>query len=119
MRSPAIAACLFALSVAPVAADESAKWGAIAFGGASRISGTAMDRASAGEAREAALDACAGQCTQTMVFQRNRGAVAASASGATGWSRGRWRDRAIARALTQCRQRSADCALVAWACTAH
>lgn len=110
---------LAALVAGPAAADDSPKWGAIAYGGAARVSGTAVDYASAGEARQAALDACRGQCTQSIVFQRNCGAVAASAGGTPSWARNRWRDRAVARALADCRKRDGSCTLVAWACTAH
>ena len=51
------------------------------------------------------------------MFQRTCGAVAASQDGDAAWTRNRWRDRAIARALGQCRARNGDCELVAWACT--
>ena len=110
---------LAALLAGPAIADDSPKWGAIAYGATARVSGTAVDFASPGEARQAAFDACRGQCTQSIVFQRNCGAVAASSSGAPSWSRNRWRDRAVARALADCRQRDRSCTLVAWACTAH
>ena len=112
---PLLAAAL----AAPAAADDSPKWGAIAYGGTTRSSGTAVDFATAGEARDAARASCGGQCSQTIVFQRNCGAVAASSSGTASWARNRWRDRAISRALADCRKRDANCTLVAWACTAH
>jgi len=110
---------LLVAAAAPAAADDSPKWGAIAYGGATRSSGTAVDFATPGEARDAALASCGGQCSQTIVFQRNCAAVAATSNGTPSWSRNRWRDRAIARALADCRKRDGNCTLVAWACTAH
>ncbi len=118
MRSIATLLALVLLA-SPAAAEDSPKWGAIAYGSTLRASGTAVDYATAGDARQAALDACAGQCTQTMVFQRNCGAVAAASTGTASWARNRWRGRAISRALADCRRRGGDCTLVAWACTAH
>lgn len=119
MRALVPAFAALALLATPAAADDLPKWGAIAYGGATRTAGTAVDYATAGEARQAALDACAGQCSQTMVFQRNCGAVAAASTGTASWARNRWRDRAISRALADCRKRGGDCSVVAWACTAH
>lgn len=107
------------LSAAPAAAYWwEGNWGAIAYG-TNGASGVAVDYSTAGEARQAAFDACGGQCSQSFVFQRNCGAVAASAGGNMAWARNRWRDRAIARAVGQCRDGGQDCALVAWACTTH
>jgi len=102
---------------APAAAQDGGRWGAIAFGGPERATGTAVDYPGPGEARQAALENCGGRCTRTITFARNCGAVAEAPSGALGWERSRWRSRAIARALAKCGAR--DCALVAWACTAH
>jgi hypothetical protein len=119
MRFIIIAIAAIAFLSAPASAENGAKWGAIAFGANGNASGTAVDYDSAGEARQAALEACAGQCSQTIVFQRVCGAVAASASGATGSARNRWRNRAIARALAECRRGGSDCTLLAAACIAH
>lgn len=119
MRSLIVAILAITLLSAPASADNGAKWGAIAYGAANGAAGTAVDRDSASEARQAALDACAGQCSQTIVFQRVCGAVAASTSGASGSARDRWRNRAIARAMSQCRRSDANCTLLAWVCIGH
>ena len=119
LRSAITMFALAALLGGPALADDSPKWGAIAYGSTARSAGTAVDYATPGEARDAAFASCGGQCTQSIVFQRNCGAVAASSSGTPSWARNRWRDRAISRALADCRSRGGGCQLVAWACTAH
>ena len=116
MSRTVLALLTLALLSAPAAAQDRGRWGAIAFGGPERATGTAVDFASAGEARAAALENCGG-CTRTIVFVRNCAAVAESPAGAVGWDSGRWRGRAIARALAKCGRQ--DCRLVAWACTVH
>lgn len=110
-----LAALALFLLAAPASAQYEGKWGAIAYGGADRASGTAVDYSSREEARQAALEACGGRCTRTVTFLRTCAAVAESPSGAVAWQANRWRDRAIARALEQCA--SSDCFVLAWACT--
>jgi hypothetical protein len=117
MRRSILALVALPLLAGAAAAQEPGRWGAIAFGGPERATGTAVDFASAGEARAAALENCGGRCTRTIVFVRNCAAVAESPAGAVGWESSRWRGRAIARALAKCGRQ--DCTLVAWACTAH
>jgi len=116
MRSFLVATLAILLLSAPAAAENDAKWGAIAYSNGNGPSGTAVNYDSAVDARVAAIEACAGRCTQTFVFQRNCGAVAVSASGRTAAMRNRWRGRAIAGALSQCRRGGAECTLVAAAC---
>jgi len=114
-----VAVSILALSLlaGSASAQNYGKWGAIAYGGADQASGWAVDYPSREEARQAALDACGGHCTRTISFLRTCAAVAESPSGAAGWSVNRFRGRAIARARARCA--SADCDVVAWACTTH
>ncbi len=112
-----------ALLAGPALAQEAVgpndgKWGAIAYGGPERATGTAVDFPSADEARRAALDNCGGACTRSIVFLRSCAAVAEGPAGAA-FGSNRWRGRAIARALTQCGRSGAACRISAWACTAH
>jgi hypothetical protein len=118
-----IALLISALLAAPALAQEAegpndGKWGAIAFGGPDRASGTAVDFPSAEEARRAAFDNCGGRCASSIVFLRTCAAIAEGPAGAA-YSSNRWRGRAIARALTQCGRSGAPCAITAWACTTH
>lgn len=123
MLRAAIALFVSALLASPALAQEAVgpndgKWGAIAYGGPERVTGTAVDFPSPEEARRAALDNCGGLCTRSIVFLRSCGAVAEGPAGAA-WSSNRWRGRAIARALTQCGRSGPGCNVVAWACTTH
>ena len=111
----ALAALAIFLLAGPASAQDQRKWGAIAYGGAERASGTAVDYPSREEARQAALDNCEGRCTRTITFLRTCAAVAESPSGASAWQSNRFRDRAIVRAIKECG--SSDCAVLAWACT--
>lgn len=115
----ALAALAAALLATAADAQTANKWGAIAFGGPDRKAGTAVDYPSASEARQAALDACGGACPQTIVFVANCAAVAENPSGASGWAKNRWRDRARSRALSACARRGPSCTVTAWACTTH
>jgi hypothetical protein len=119
MTRTALAALALALSAAPAAAQNANKWGAIAFGASDRVAGTAVDHATAGAARQAALDACGGQCASTIVFYGACAAVAQNDTGAVGSARNRWRDRARTRAIVACARGGQGCEITAWACTAH
>jgi hypothetical protein len=119
MTRTALAVLALVLLSAPAAAQNANKWGAIAFGGPDRKAGTAVDQASADEARQAALEACGGQCPRTIVFLRSCGAVAQNPAGAAGWASNRWRGRAQSRALTACARGGPGCGVTAWACTTH
>lgn len=123
MLRTVVALFVSALMAAPVLAQEAVgpndnKWGAIAYGGPDRASGTAVDFPSADEARRAAFDNCGGRCSRSIVFLRSCGAVAEGPASAA-FSSNRWRGRAIARALAQCERTGGACAVVAWACTTH
>jgi hypothetical protein len=119
-RAPfAVAFLALALSAAPAAAQNEGKWGAIAYGGPERTTGTAVDYRSAEEAREAALADCAGRCPRSIVFLRTCAAVAESPAGGTGWASNRWKGRSISRAMTVCARSGPGCSVVAWACTTH
>jgi hypothetical protein len=119
MTRTALAVLALVLFAAPAAAQNANKWGAIAFGAPDRKAGTAVDHASAGEARQAALDACGGECPRTIVFLRNCAAVAQSPAGAAASAINRWRDRARSRAMIACARSGPGCEVTAWACTTH
>lgn len=102
MTRTALALLALVLFAAPAAAQNANKWGAIAFGAPDRKAGTAVDYASAGEARQAAL-----------------AAVAQSPAGAAGSAVDRWRGRARSRAVAACARSGPGCEITAWACTAH
>jgi hypothetical protein len=128
MKRVTFCALLFALAssivsasiafAAKPAATPEGRWGAIAFGAPDLAAGWAVDYLNADEAREAALQQCP-SCTRTITFVRSCAAVAQSSSGAIGFSRTRFRGRAIARALGLCGRDAGDCRLVAVACTTH
>ncbi len=104
---------------APAAAQNTVKWGAIAFGAPDRKTGAAVDLPSAGEAREAARENCEGACPRTIVFYGICAAVAQNESGGLGWASSRWRGRAEARALIVCQRSGPGCTITRWACTVH
>ena len=116
----ALALLALVLCSAPAAAQNewNQVWGAIAYRGPARASGTAVDYPNPEAARQAAFESCGGRCTRVIVFQRSCGAVAEGAGGA-GWDSNRWRGRAISRALKACEGTGPGCTLLAWACTAH
>lgn len=119
MIRAAFALIAVALFAAPAEAQTANKWGAIAYGGPDRKAGTAVDYPSADEARQAALEACGGECPRTIVFVANCAAVAENSAGATGAARNRWRDRARNRAVAFCARSGPGCTITAWACTTH
>lgn len=119
MTRTALAVLALVLFAAPAAAQNANKWGAIAFGAPDRKAGTAVDYASADEARQAALEACGGECPRTIVFLRNCAAVAQSPAGAAAAAINRWRGRARSRAIAACARSGPGCEITAWACTAH
>ncbi len=104
------------LLASPAAAQDTSKWGAIAYGAPEQKTGMAVDFATAQEAREAALANCGGHCASTLVFLRTCGSVAQNTTGGVGWSISRWRGRADARALAAC---GPDCTVTGWVCTTH
>lgn len=118
MSRTALALVALVLLAAPAAAQNEGKWGAIAYGAPDRATGTAVDFPSAGEARQAALDNCAG-CSRTIVFLRTCAAVAESPAGAAAGASNRWRGRAESRALIACARTGSGCSVVAFACTTH
>lgn len=119
MTRTALALLALALLASPAAAQYAGHWGAIAFGGPDRKTGTAVDYPNAREARQAARENCGGDCPRTIVFLRTCAAVAENAGGDVGWSSNRWRGRSAARALTVCRRAGPGCSISAWACTSH
>ena len=119
MTRTALALVALALLAAPAAAQNEGKWGAIAYGGPERTTGTAVDFPSAAEARQAAIDNCGGRCARSIVFLRTCAAVAEGPGGNVAWASNRWRGRAESRALTECKRAGPGCGVVAFACTAH
>ena len=119
MARTLLATIILALSAAPAAAQWEGKWGAIAYGAPEQAFGIAVDYRTAEEARQAALGNCGGRCSRSVAFVRTCAAVAENQAGGWGWASNRWRDRAVARALAQCRQTGPACAVLAWACTSH
>lgn len=119
MTRIALAILALVALAAPAAAQNENKWGAIAFGAPDRLAGTAVDYASADEARQAAAEACGGQCPRTIVFYGSCAAVAQNDSGAVGAARNRYRGRAQSRAMIDCARGGAGCSIAAWACTSH
>ena len=119
MSRAALALLALVLLASPAAAQNAGKWGAIAYGASEQKTGTAVDFASADEARQAALENCGGECPRSIVFLRSCAAVAQNPGGATGWASNRWRGRAMSRALTVCGSSGAGCSVTAWACTTH
>src|SRR5262245_45772948 len=109
-----IALCLL---TAPAAAQNQSKWGALAFGGTEW--GAGLDFTTASEARQAAIESCGGQCSQTLVFYRTCAAIVQNADKAMIWATNRWRGRAIARAMQRCGESGSGCTVVVAACTQH
>jgi len=124
MSRAALAFLALALFAAPAAAQTDAgqsegRWGAIAYGGPNRATGSAVDFYSADDARQAALADCGGRCPRTLVFLRACAAVAQSPGGGLGSESNRWKGRSIARAMAECAKSGPGCSIVVWACTTH
>src|SRR5690349_14022085 len=102
MTRSALTLLALALLASPAAAQETGRWGAIAYGAPEQKTGRAVDYPTAEEARDAALASCGGLCVNTVVFLRTWGSVAQNANGGAAWSISRWRGRADARALAAC-----------------
>lgn len=119
MTRIALALLALVLIAAPAAAQNTVKWGAIAYGGPDRKTAAAVDRPGPGEALEAARENCGGICPRTIVFYAVCAVVAQNESGGLGWATSRWRGRAQARAMITCQRNGPGCAVTAWACTVH
>jgi serine/threonine-protein kinase len=112
---PFAIASLLALVAGSASAEDN--YGAIAFSQATGSYGYTYDYGSRGSAEQGAINKCSGRCGIVLWFKNACGALATgSGSGyGTGWAGTRRRAEGVA--MSNCRERTGGCSILAWACT--
>ncbi len=109
------AVSLFAIGL-PAAAQN--HWGAVA-AAPDGAAAQAIEQASRGAARDAALKNCGQRCRYLVTFYRACAAIATGTDGSYGWAAGSTVQETGERALQFCAQRNRECRLRVVACSGN